>query len=207
MTRFKFGLKGAVSATLAGLLLLAGVAWQSALAQGGPRPAQLPPAQPAALSSTLSYYFIAGDTFTPDRGGSLYVRQVNDCVNQMPLDVHMLAPVHLPQASQVVSMTLFTVDTVVTTTFSTAYFNINDGKGVAGSLFSVDSDSGIATYQQRTNAPVSPIAIDNKNYGYEVEWRKVPQEGLSDSRYLSLCAVRLAYYAPVGATFMPAIEK
>src|SRR5438477_206227 len=39
MTRWKLGPKTAVSAALAGLLLLSGVAWQGALAQGAPRPA------------------------------------------------------------------------------------------------------------------------------------------------------------------------
>jgi hypothetical protein len=207
MTRFKFGLKSAVSVALAGLLLLAGVAWQSALAQGPPRSAELPPAQPAALSSTLSYYFISGDTFTPSLGSSFFVRQANDCVNQMPLTVHMVAPVHLPQASQVVSITLFSNDTVITTTFSTAYFNYSAGQGGAGALLSVDSDSGISGYQHHQNLGGSPVTIDNQNYAYEVEWRKVPQEGPADSPYLSLCGVRLAYYAPVGATFLPAIEK
>jgi|SRR5579859_846519 len=211
MTRWKLGPKTAVSAALAGLLLLSGVAWQSALAgppaQVAPRPAGQPPAQPAALSSTLSYYFISGDTFTPSVGSSLFVRQVTNCVNQMPLGIHMVAPVHLPQASQVVSMTLYTNDTVITTTFSTAYFEFNNGMDFAASYFSVDSDSGITGSQRHTGVPLSPITIDNQNYAYDVDWRKVPQEGASDSPYLSLCGVRLAYYAPVGATFLPTVER
>jgi len=207
MTHLKLGPKTIVSAVLAGLLLFSGLAWQSALAQGAPRPAGQPPARPEALSSTLSYYFISGGTFTPSGGAVPYSRQVNDCVNQMPLAVHMLAPVHLPQASQVVSMTLFTYDSIVTTTFSTGYFNASDGQGGAFTEFSADSDSGVIGYQHHQNVTGSPVTIDNQNYAYEVEWRKVPQEGPSDSPILSLCGIRLAYYAPLSATFLPALEK
>jgi hypothetical protein len=188
-------------------MLLSGLAWQSALAQGTPRPAGEPPARPEALSSTLSYYFIAGGTFTPSSGPVAYTRQVNDCVNQMPLSAHMVAPVHLPQASQVVSMTLFTYDSIVTTTFSTGYFNASDGQGGASIAFSADSDSGVVGYQHHQNSTSSPVTIDNQNYAYEVEWRKVPQEGASDSPILSLCGIRLAYYAPLSATFLPVLEK
>ena len=207
MTRLKLGRKTVVSAVLAGLLLFSGLAWQSALAQVAPRPAEQPPARPEALSSTLSYYFISGDTFTPSAGGVVFQRQVNNCVNQMPLSTHMVAPVHLPQASQVVSMTLFTYDNVATTTFSSGYFNYSDGQGGAGALFEADSDTGV-DYHKNLNNPSSPVTIDNKNYAYEVEWRKVPIEGPGiDSPILSLCGIRLAYYAPFGATFLPTIEK
>ena len=109
MTRLKLGSKSVISVTLAVLLLLSGLAWQRAAAQVAPRPADLPPAQPAALSSTLSYYFISGNTFTPALGSSSYARQVNGCVNQTPAVGRLSAPVHLPQASQVVSITLFTM--------------------------------------------------------------------------------------------------
>ena len=97
-------------------------------------PASLPPnisspqstAGPAALASTLSYYFISGNTFTP--GGSVaYARQVIGCVNQMPQGVPFSAPVHLPQGSRVVSITLYTYDSAITTTVSTAYFILDDG--------------------------------------------------------------------------------
>ena len=44
------------------------------------------------------------------------------------------------------------------------------------------------------NPASGPVTIDNQNYAYEVEWRKVPQEGASDSPILSLCGIRLAYY-------------
>ena len=207
MTRLKLGRKTVISAVLAGLILFSGVAWQSALAQGAPRPAEQPSSRPEALSTTLSYYFISGDTFTPGVGGAFFARQVTNCVNQMPLSVHMVAPVHLPQASQVVSMTLFTFDNVATTTFSSGYFNFSDGQGVASTLLLVDSDSGVIGYQHHQNVSGSPVTIDNQHYAYEVEWRKVPQEGSSDSPFLSLCGIRLAYYAPVSALFLPAIEK
>jgi hypothetical protein len=207
MSRWKPGAQTIVSAVLAGLLLFSGLAWQNVLAQSSPRPAGQPAARPEALSSTLSYYFIAGGTFTPGSGPFPYTRQVSDCVNQMPLGVHMLAPVHLPQASQVVSMTLFTYDAVPTTTFSTGYFNVSDAAGTAGYLLSADSDSGVIGYQHHQNVGGSPVTIDNQNYAYEVEWRKVPQEGDADSPYLSLCGIRLAYYAPLNALFLPALEK
>jgi hypothetical protein len=88
-------------------------------------------ASPVALSSTLSYYFISGNTFTP--GGPVsYSRQSTGCVNQMPRGIPFSAPVHLPQGSQVVSITLYTYDAVITTTTSTAYFILNDGKGNGG---------------------------------------------------------------------------
>ncbi len=206
MTRLKLGRKTVVSAVLAGLLFFSGLAWQSALAQGAPRPAEQPPARPEALSSTLSYYFISGDTFTPSAMSS-FQRQVNNCVNQMPLSTHMVAPVHLPQASQVVSMTLFTYDSVATTTFSSGYFNFSDGQGVAATLFTADSGTGVG-FHKNLNNPSSPVTINNQNYAYEVEWRKVPIEGPDfDSPILSLCGIRLAYYAPFSATFLSAIEK
>ena len=210
MTRLKLGSKSVISVALAVLLLFSGLAWQRAAAQVAPRPADLPPAQPAALSSTLSYYFISGNTFTPALGSSSYARQVNGCVNQTPAVGRLSAPVHLPQASQVVSITLFTYDSVPTaTTFSTAYFGTNDGQGNAADVFglSADSDPGVMGYQHHQNLTANPTAIDNQTYSYQVDWRKVIPFGESDSPSLSLCGVRLSYYAPVGATFLPVIER
>ena len=203
MTRIKFGTRSMLLVTLAGLVFMSGVVWQNALAQGTLGPAEQPPAQPAALASTLSYYFISGTTFTPDQGGVFYYSQVADCVGQMPLITHMLAPIHLPQASVVVSMTLFSYDTVITTTVGRADFIVADAQSPAGTEMHVSSNPGIATYQNRTNTPFSPIIIDNQHYAYNVSWVKIPQVADADSPYLSLCGVRLAYYAPVAATFLP----
>lgn len=159
---------------------------------------------PAALSSTLSYYFISGNTFTP--GGSVpFARQVTGCVNQMPQGVPFSAPVHLPQGSQVVSITLYTYDSVITTTTSTAYFILNDGKGNGGYTVSAKSPSNTSDYRQTNSTQNNPTTIDNQNYNYLVEWRK--DLGAPDSPLLSLCGVRVAYYAPIGAMHLPVIVK
>lgn len=160
--------------------------------------------KPAVLSTVLSYYFIPGNTFTPDLGSSAYARQVIGCVNQMPLAFPFSAPVHLPQGSQVVSITLYTYNSVPTTTISTAYFILNDGKGSGGSTVSADSRPNVVNYQQNNSTDNNPATIDNQNYNYLVQWRKT---GVADSPLLSLCGVRVAYYAPVGATFLPLIAK
>lgn len=186
----------------------------SSLPQVAPgTPAPLPPyisadqaqALSASLASTLSYYFISGNTFTP--GGSVaYSRQVIGCVNQMPQGIPFSAPVHLPQGSQVVSITLYTYDPNVTTTVSTAYFILNDGKGNGGYTVSANSPPNTSGYRQNTSTENNPVTIDNQNYNYLVEWRK--QFGTPDSLYLSLCGVRVAYYAPLSAMLnLPLITK
>jgi hypothetical protein len=154
----------------------------------------------AALSPTLSYYFISGNTFSADLGSGFYARQNNGCVNQMPLSWGMSAPVHLPQASQVVSITLYTYNTVITTTYSTAYFLINDGQGSYLATFIASSLPGIADYQQKDSNINNPTTIDNQNESYQIQWRTW---GSSPSPYLSLCGVRVAYYAPAALTFLP----
>ncbi|MFC1464104.1 MAG: hypothetical protein ACFLMY_04570 [Candidatus Brachytrichaceae bacterium NZ_4S206] len=161
--------------------------------------------RPAALASTLSYYFISGNTFTP--GGSVpFARQVIGCVNQMPQGVPFSAPVHLPQGSRVVSITLYTYDSVVTTTVSTAYFILNDGKGNSGYTVSASSPANTSGYRQNNSTENNPLTIDNENYNYLVEWRK--QFGTPDSPLLSLCGVRVAYYAPLGAaSYLPITKR
>jgi hypothetical protein len=162
-------------------------------------------AQPAALSSTLSYYFISGNTFTPG-GAVAYSRQVTGCVNQMPQGIPFSAPVHLPQGSQVVSITLYTYDSVSTTTTSTAYFILSDGKGSGGYTVSAKSPSNTSGYRQTNSTENNPTTIDNQNYNYLVEWRK--DLGTPDSTLLSLCGVRVAYYAPLSAgLYLPVITK
>jgi hypothetical protein len=206
MTRFKIGPQTVISAVLA-LLLFSNLAWQSALAQVAPRlpdaPQGQPPASPAALSNTLSYYFISSDTFAP-LGNFDFNVVTYGCIGAMPLNVNFTAPVHLPQASQVVSITLFTHDSVLTTTFSTAYFMVNDGQGAEGSYLSASSAPQVTGFQHHSNSTSNPATIDNQAYAYQVNWHK---NGDEDSPTLGLCGVRLAYYAPVGATFLPTVEK
>jgi len=162
-------------------------------------------AQPAALSPTLSYYFISGNTFTP--GGSVpYSRQVTGCVNQMPQNIAFSAPVHLPQGSQVVSITLYTYDSISTTTTSTAYFILNDGMGFGGYTVSAKSPPNTANYRQTNSTENNPVIIDNQNYNYLVEWRK--DLGTPDSTSLGLCGVRVAYYAPLASgLYLPFVTK
>lgn len=162
------------------------------------------PAAPAALASTLSYYFISGNTFTPS-GAVAYARQVVGCVNQMPQGIAFSAPVHLPQGSQVVSITLYTYDSVITTTSSTAYFILNDGMGNGGYTVAADSPPNTSGYRQTNSTQNNPVTINNRNYNYLVEWRK--QSGTPDSPLLSLCGVRVAYYAPLGATYLPTLLR
>ena len=124
-------------------------------------------AQPAALSPTLSYYFISGNTFTP--GGSVaYSRQVTGCVYGMQRGIPFSAPVHLPQGSQVVSITLYTHDSISTTTTSTAYFISNDGKGSGGYWVSAKSPPNTANYRQTNSTENNPVIIDNQNYNSDV---------------------------------------
>lgn len=160
---------------------------------------------PATLSSTLSYYFISGNTFTPYSGTSTpYFRQVIGCVNQMPIGHPFSAPVHLPQGSQVVSITLYTYNSASTATNSTAYFILSDGQGNGGYTVSANSQPNITGYQQNTSSQNNPAVIDNRTHSYVVEWRT---QGDSPSPILSLCGVRVAYYAPLGATYLPYIAK
>ncbi|MCX7792720.1 MAG: hypothetical protein N2378_18960 [Chloroflexaceae bacterium] len=159
---------------------------------------------PAAVASTLSYYFISGNTFTP--GGSVpYSRQVIGCVNQMPQGVPFSAPVHLPQGSQVVSITLYTYDSAVTTSTSTAYFIFSDGKGISAYTLSAKSPPNTSDYRQTSSTENNPTTIDNQNYNYLVEWRK--DLDTPDSALLSLCGVRVAYYAPIGQMYVPVVVK
>lgn len=171
-----------------------------------PPPLRAPQSQarPATLSPTLSYYFIPGNTFTSDLGNAFYVRQVNGCVNQMPLNYPFSAPVHLPQGSEIVSITLYTYNNEVSSTTSSALFLLSDGKGLNSYTHSADSQPNIVNYQQNTSTIYNPLFIDNQNYHYYVQWRKT---GVVDSLYLSLCGVRVAYYAPTNAIYLPTIIR
>ncbi len=162
----------------------------------------LAPANPATLSSTLSYSFLPAAAFTPAYGNLSYVRQGNGCVNQMPLGDAFAAPVYLPQASQVVSITLFTYDSAITTTISTAYLFVSDAKGFFGYSLSASSQPNTAGYQQNTSTKPNPTTVDYQDFNYSVSW---VTKGSNPSPILSLCGVRLAYYAPLGATFLPSI--
>ncbi len=214
----KIGPKTILSTTFVLLLLALGLAWQSTLAQeptpqmvGPNTPVPVPPyltggpsrLSPAAVSSSLSYYFIPGNTFTPGFNTS-YFRQVIGCVNQMLRNIPFSAPVHLPQASQVVSITLFTYDSAVTTTVSAAYFIVSDGKGSSGYTVSASSLPNTAGYQQNNSTQNNPATVDNQNYNYLVNWAT---SGTYDSPILSLCGVRVAYYAPLGSVYLPLIVK
>lgn len=163
------------------------------------------PSSVSSVSPDLSYYFISGHTFSPDAGSSPYFRQVTGCVNQMPLGFGFSASVNLPQASQVVSITLYTYDSAITTTVSTAYFILNDGKGSGGYTVSASSLPNTSGYQHHDSTQNNPMTIDNQNYNYYVQWVKLANP--YDSPYLSLCGVRVAYHAPLGSTFLPLITK
>lgn len=165
----------------------------------------LAPAGGVPLSSTPSYYFVAGNTFTPDGNLGFYTRQPNGCVSGMGLNSAFTAPVHLPQASQVVSLTLFSHDPAITTTTSMAYFHANDGQGSADYLLSASSQPNSAGYQQNTSAQHDPATIDNQNYSYYVQWIKT---GSIDSPSLSLCGVRVTYYTPLHPVgYLPGITR
>lgn len=157
-----------------------------------------------SLSNQLSYYFVSGNTFTP-AGNVSYSRQVTGCVNQMPLGIAFSAPVHLPQGSKVVSITAYTWNNVSDATTSTAYFIMNDGIGSGGYSVSAISAANTIGYQQVTSTDDNPTIVDNQNYGYLVEWRK--NLDTADSLNLSLCGVRVAYYAPLGAIYLPVISR
>jgi hypothetical protein len=186
---------------------LSGVAWQNALAEGAPHPAGQPPSQPAALASSLSYYFISGNTYMPSVNGSPYTRQVTNCVNQIPLPTYMLAHVHLPQAWQVISATLFSNDNVITTTFSMGYFNDSNVHGGVGALLSADSDSGLASYQHCLDLGDSPVTIENQHYSYKVEWRKVPPGRPGGLALLKPVRRAAGLLRAGGGTFMPVVER
>ncbi len=172
-----------------------------------PLPAQLTDSQaqtrPAALSTNLSYYFVAGNTFTP-AGNVSYSRQVTGCVNQMPSGIAFSAPVHLPQGSQVVSITAYTWNNAADAATSTAYFIISDGKGSGGYTVSAASQPNTTGYQQNTSTQNNPLIVDNQNGNYLVEWRK---DLGTDSALLSLCGIRVAYYPPLGTLYLPTVTK
>lgn len=173
-----------------------------------PLPAQVtgnqPQIRPGALSPNLSYYFIPGNTFTPG-GNVAFSRQVIGCVNQMPLGIPFSAPVHLPPGSQVVSITAYTYNNVSDATISTAYFIVNDGLGGGGYTVSAASQPNTIGYQQNTSVENNPWIVNNQNSNFLVEWRK--NLGTADSALLSLCGVRVAYYAPLGSLYLPAVTK
>ena len=101
--------------------------------------------------------------------------------------------------------TLSDSDSISTTT-STAYFILNDGMGLGGYTVSAKSPPNTANYRQTNSTENNPVTIDNQNYNYLVEWRK--NLGAPDSALLSLCGVRVAYYAPLsGALHLPIISK
>ncbi len=167
-------------------------------------PNDLSPSAPAALSPALSYNFVGGNSFTASSGVA-FVRQATGCVNQMPLGSVFSAPVHLPQDSQVVTVTLFSYDSVMTQVTSTASFIVNDGKGFFGYTVSASSRPNIATYQQNDSVQNNPTTIDNQNFAYSVQWAK---NGGLDSTFLSLCGVRIAYHAPLGvAALLPLVTR
>ena len=183
-----------------------------ATAAGPGQPAPLPEmivadsiqVRPAAVSSILSYYFISGAEFTPN-GNVAYTRQVNGCVNQMPLNIGFTAGVHLPNGSVVQSITLYSFESnPAATARGTAYFIFNDGLGIASATLSVESPLNNAGYTQTTSTMNNPWTINNQSESYVVEWRK---SGSPNSTLLSLCGVRIAYYAPLGAIYLPAVVK
>ena len=160
--------------------------------------------RPGALSPNLSYYFIAGNTFTPG-GNVAYTRQVTGCVNQMPIGIPFSAPVNLPNGSQVVSITAYTYNNVSDATTSTAYFIINNGADSGGYTVSASSLPNTIGYQQITSSQDNAFIVNNQNWNLLVEWRK--NLGTADSALLSLCGVRVAYYAPLGSLYLPTIVK
>jgi len=222
VTRLKIESKAVVSLVLAALLFVSGAAWQNTRAQAANAspavpavagrngiaalPPSLPPPQaanqPAALSSTLSYYFISGNTFVADTASTFYFPYVSGCMRGMPAGAGFWAPVHLPQASVVVSVTLYTYETIITTTVSTAYFFTNNGLGFAQAPLSVNSAKNTVSFQHQESTGSNPTTIDNQNDSYTVLFAKA-----GDSTSLSLCGVRLSYYAPVSATFLPDVLR
>lgn len=204
MTRLKLAPLHLLSILLT-LLLFFSVAWQSALAQGAPHPAAAPPNQPqTVLSPSLSYYFISGNSFIPGFAFDL-AHQPFGCILGAPLGGTLSAPVHLPQASVVVSLTVFTNDGVLTDTNSMATLYINDGQGgYTSTVLIAESVPQTTGYQHNDSTVFSNLLIDNQSLAYQVDWVKT---GSADSPSLSLCGVRLAYHAPVGGVFLPTIEK
>ena len=222
MTRLKIEPKTVVALVLASLLFTSGAAWQNTRAQAasaspdvpamaGPNevaalPPSLPPPQspdqPAVLSSTLSYYFISGNTFVADTAPTFFFPYVSGCMRGMPAGAGFWAPVHLPQASVVVSVTLYTYEAIITTTVSTAYFVTNNGLGFAQFPLSVSSAKNTSGFQHQESTVTNTTTIDNQNNSYAVLFAKS-----GDSTSLSLCGARLSYYAPVGATFLPDVLR
>jgi hypothetical protein len=163
------------------------------------------PSAPVAVSTALSYYFIPASAFTPNGGSSPYSRQTSGCVNQMPLGFPFSAPVFLPQSSEVVSITLFSYNQDVTTTISTAYFIVSDGKGNGGYIFHAVSPANLTGYQQRASTETISAQVDSRTYNYSIQW---VTSGSGDSPYLSLCGVQVAYHAPLSpAASLPVVLK
>ena len=218
MPGWKLKPKAIVSLLLASLLFIGGAAWQNIRAQAAgvspasaspngavPVPPNLPPPQapdqPAALSSTLSYYFISGNTFVATAALSSYYNFLG-CLAGSP-STGVVAPVHLPQGSLVVALGLFTYDTAVTTSVSTANFLLNNGLGFETGTLVVQSAPNSAGYQHHESTGGASMTIDNQNYSYFILWGK--QGG--DASLLQLCGARLSYYAPLSANFLPDVLR
>ena len=55
---------------------------------------------------------------------------------------------------------------MITTTTSTAYFILNDGKGNGGYSVSATSPPNTSGYRQTNSTENNPVTIDNQNYNY-----------------------------------------
>ena len=205
MTRLKLEPKTLVSIGLTLVMFISGAAWQNARAQAASAPsdgAALAPNRPAVLSPTLSYYFISGNTFSADEGPATYGDRLG-CRWGMTQKVAFTAPVHLPQASVVVSMTLYTYFPGSTPNIAQASFIVNNGLGFEHSTLYVTSAPFSTEYQQQETTVTSTTTIDNQAYSYFVSWW---ESGINQPT-LGVCGVRLAYYAPASGVFLPAIER
>ncbi|HVN55904.1 MAG TPA: hypothetical protein VMT46_16340 [Anaerolineaceae bacterium] len=58
-------------------------------------------------------------------------------------------------------------------------------------------------YQQHDSTENNPAVVDNQNENYIIQWRTFG----ASSPYLSLCGVRVAYHAPLGAIYLPAVSR
>jgi hypothetical protein len=168
-------------------------------------PASAAGRRPDVLSPTLSYYFVPGNAFQPSGASQPYSSGVDGCLSYVNRNAPLSAPVYLPPASQVVSITLYSYNNVLTTTIGMLQFVVNDGLGSGISFATVTSTPNEADYQQTTGSVLAPVTIDYEKYSYSL-WFETQGDAPS-SQGLAVCGVRVAYYAPGEATFLPVLTN
>lgn len=158
---------------------------------------------PYALSSTLSYYYVAGATLY-GRGSSVeYAYSGFGCIYATTgTNAKLITELHLPTGSMIKYLRLDYVDSSTTgnvTAYLTKYKPGQDFTDVMAVTSAVPFSGGNGYV---VSLELSEI-IDNENYAYTL--MGMPSTA---SNSLQVCGLRVAYYAPLGpVSYLPSISK